>query len=106
MTKYIHEYKKGLGSLSKEEWTELFKMYKFEDLLVTIYLRDPETDNEGFVEDITILESWLSDDSDFRKRAISNYSNFVNENNAVRDLEVLVYNEDGSEIEEPEITEL
>ena len=106
MTKYIHEYKKGLGSLSKEEWTELFKMYKFEDLLVTVYLRDPEIDNEGFVEDVTILESWLSDDSDFRKRAISNYSNFVNENNQVRDLEVLVFNEDGSDIDEPEIVEI
>lgn len=104
MTKYIHEYKKGLGSISKEEWDELFQMYKFEDLLVTIYLRDPEIDNDGFVEDVTILESWLSEDSDFRKRAITNYSNFVNENNAVRELEgIMVFNEDGSDIEEPEM---
>lgn len=107
--KYEHEYKKGLGSISAEEWDELFKMYKFEDLLVTIYARNPDEDNEGFIEDISILEAWLSDDSDFRKRAISNYVEFIQDEKAIRAAEaynIFLTNEDGSEIEDPTIREL
>lgn len=105
--KLEHEYKKGLGSISADEWDELFAMYTFEDLLVTIYARNPDVDNDGFIEDISMLEAWLAEDTDFRKRAISNYVEHIEESSEARRLENFkLLNEDGSDISDPEIIQV
>jgi len=57
-----YDYKKGLGSLSEEEWEELFKKYSFEDLLLQLKLKDDQ--------DIDALIKWLNEDSEFRKKMI------------------------------------
>jgi len=63
------EYKKGLGSLTEEEWEELFKRYNFEDLLIQIKLEDDE--------DERIIHAWLNEDKEYRKKIIEeNINNF------------------------------
>jgi DNA gyrase/topoisomerase IV subunit B len=62
-TKFIYDYKKGLGTLDEKEWSELFKQYKLEDLLQPLHLLD--SDNPDL--EIELLHNWLSDDSEFRK---------------------------------------
>ena len=101
--KYDIQYKKGLGSISPTEWEEFFKMYTFQDLLVTIYIRDPEVDNDGYIEDISMIEAWLDEDADIRKEFIANYIEALADNVDLRKLELDILNEDGSEIEDPEL---
>ena len=57
-----YEYKKGLGSLEESEWQYLFKNYKFEDLLVPLTIEDDE--------DIEVLDAWMNEDREYRKKAI------------------------------------
>lgn len=104
--KYNIDYKKGLGSISDMEWMEFFKMYSFEDLLVTIQMRNPEEDNDGYIEDISMIEAWLDDDSDIRKEFIAKYMEALQDNTIVQSLELQLFNEDGSAIEDPEMVKL
>ena len=104
--KYDVQYKKGLGSISAYEWKEFFKMFKFEDLLVTIKMRDPEEDLEGYNEDISMIEAWLDEDSDIRKEFIASYLEALQENSMVQKVELALFNEDGSEISEPEMVKI
>ena len=104
--KYDVQYKKGLGSISEFEWMEFFKMYNFEDLLVTIKMRDPEEDPEGYVEDISMIEAWLDEDSDIRKEFIAKYLEALQEDSIIKSIELQLFNEDGSKIEDPEIIKL
>jgi len=67
------EYKKGLGSLTEEEWDELFKRYSFEDLLLEIKLK---TEN-----DIKILKAWLEEEREYRKKIIEENINKFNLDN-------------------------
>jgi len=62
MTGYYYDYKKGLGSLSEEEWEELFKRYKFEDLLVQLKIKDDS--------DLISIDQWMNEDKQFRKNII------------------------------------
>jgi DNA gyrase/topoisomerase IV subunit B len=103
--KFDIQYKKGLGSLSETEWEEFFEMYSFQELLVTIYIRDPEIDNDGYIQDISMIEAWLDEDSDIRKEFIANYIEAIAENKDLRSLELQLLNEDGSEIPDPEFIE-
>ena len=57
-----YEYKKGLGSLEESEWKYLFDNYNFEDLLVSLAIRDEE--------DIEALDAWMNEDREYRKNAI------------------------------------
>ena len=104
--KYDVQYKKGLGSISEFEWMEFFKMYTFEELLVTIQMRDPEVDNDGYIEDISMIEAWLDEDSDIRKEFIAKYLEALQEDNSLKSLELQLFNEDGSEIEDPELIKI
>ena len=104
--KYDVQYKKGLGSISDIEWMEFFKMYKFEELLVTIRMRNPEEDNEGYIEDISMIEAWLDEDSDIRKEFIANYLEALQEDSKLKSLEYQLFNEDGSIIEDPELVKI
>ena len=81
-------------------------MYTFQDLLVTIYIRDPEVDNDGYIEDISMIEAWLDEDSDIRKEFIAKYIEALADNVDLRKLEFDILNEDGSEIEDPEFVEI
>ena len=65
-TKYIYDYKKGLGSMQEDEWHELFKQYTIEELLQPLHLKESEEPQEELEE----LQKWLSDDSEFRKSKI------------------------------------
>ena len=103
--KYDIQYKKGLGSISPTEWEEFFEMYSFQELLVTIYIRNPEDDNDGYIQDISMIEAWLDEDSDIRKEFIANYIEAVADNKDLRSLELQLLNEDGSEIPDPEFIE-
>lgn len=104
--KYDVQYKKGLGSISEYEWKEFFNMYKFEDLLVTVKMRDPEIDVEGYTEDISMIEAWLDEDSDIRKEFIASYLEALQDNSMVQKIELALFNEDGSEIEEPKVVQV
>lgn len=104
--KYDVQYKKGLGSISEFEWMEFFRMYKFEDLLVTIKMRNPEEDNEGYIEDISMIEAWLDEDSDIRKEFIAKYLEALQEDASLQRIELQLFNEDGSEIKEPTISKI
>jgi hypothetical protein len=66
--KYLYDYKKGLGTLTEEEWHALFEKYKIEDLLQPLHLKNSEASEEELRE----LTSWLADDSQFRKDKILN----------------------------------
>jgi len=59
-----YEYKKGLGSLEESEWVYLFENYKFEDLLVSLEMKDDA--------DIQTLDAWMNEDRQYRKQAIVN----------------------------------
>ena len=59
------DYKKGLGSLSEEEWDYLFNNYKFEDLLLPLQAKD---DN-----DFKELLLWLGEEREHRKKMIKTY---------------------------------
>jgi len=63
----IFDYKKGLGTLEKLEWKELFKRYTLDELLEPLHLKESENTEEEIAE----LIGWLSDDIAFRKRKIS-----------------------------------
>ena len=104
--KYDVQYKKGLGSISEFEWMEFFSMYKFEDLLVTVKMRDPNVDNEGYIEDISMIEAWLDEDADIRKEFIAKYLEALQENSSIKSIEMQLFNEDGSEIGEPTLAEI
>ncbi len=63
-----YDYKKGLGSLSEEEWEELFRQYSFDDLLLQLKFND---------KDETTLFNWLNEDTEYRKHKImENLSSF------------------------------
>jgi DNA gyrase/topoisomerase IV subunit B len=62
-TKYIYDYKKGLGSMEESEWHALFQIYTVEDLLMPLHLK--ESDSPEI--ELNLLQRWLSDDSEFRK---------------------------------------
>jgi len=64
--KFIYDYKKGLGSMEEEEWTELFKQFNLEDLLQPLHIKD-SPDPKAEIEE---LINWLADNSDFRKGKI------------------------------------
>ena len=104
--KYDVQYKKGLGSISEFEWMEFFKLYTFEDLLVTIKMRDPEEDNEGYIEDISMIEAWLDEDADIRKEFIAKYLEALQEDTTLKSIELQLFNEDGSSIEDPELIKI
>ena len=106
ITKYNVEYKKGLGSISDLEWVEFFSMYDFEELLVTIKMRNPEEDNEGYLRDISMIEAWLDEDSDIRKEFIAKYIEALQDDSTVQSLELQLFNEDGTEIEDPVINQI
>jgi DNA topoisomerase-2 len=65
-TKFIYDYKKGLGSMEEDEWAALFQQYKVEDLLRPLHLKDSPDPEEEIQE----LNNWLSDNVDFRKSKI------------------------------------
>jgi DNA topoisomerase-2 len=65
-TKFIYDYKKGLGSMEEDEWAALFQQYKVEDLLRPLHLKDSPNPEEEIHE----LNNWLSDNVDFRKSKI------------------------------------
>lgn len=67
--KYHTEIKKGLGSLSKKEWTEFFKLVPFEQAIEPFEIGNMET-----FEDV--LYGWLGEDDsniNFRKQKIMEY---------------------------------
>ena len=105
-----HEYKKGLGSSSEEEYAEFFKMFNFDDCLISVYMRDPEIDPDGYMEDQKTLQNWLSEDTSFRKEAITNYLNQVTDiEKAHREktiTESLLLTVEGKPIDEPTGVEL
>lgn len=102
--KLSHDYKKGLSSLNEKEWEELFEYKSFEDLLITVKLRDPDVDPEGYIEDTKYLTDWLSEDSSFRKEAINSYLDFIIEDekiaNESRITEMYLTDEDGNDIDQ------
>jgi len=57
----VFDYKKGLGSLTEEEWEEMFKRYSFEDLLLTFKFTE---------EDEKTLLAWMQEDREYRKNII------------------------------------
>ena len=65
-TKYIYDYKKGLGTMEEFEWEALFKQFALEELLQPLHLKDSDNPDE----EIKLLKDWLSDDTDFRKDKI------------------------------------
>lgn len=65
-TKYIYDYKKGLGTLEEQEWEELFKRFPLEQLLQPLHLQDSEDAERELQE----LINWLDENSDFRKEKI------------------------------------
>lgn len=70
-SKYIYDYKKGLGTLEEQEWSELFKRYDLLDLLKPLHLlgsSDPQ-------DEINILKKWLNAEPQFRKDQIKNSIN-------------------------------
>ena len=69
--------KKDLVLLQKKSILNFFNMFKFEDCLVTVYMRDPDKDPDGYKEDQRTLQNWLSEDPSFRKEAIINYLDHV-----------------------------
>lgn len=83
-SKLKFEYKKGLGSMSSDEWNDFFSKHPFETLLTPIIMRDPKVDQDGADEDLKMLENWLdSESADFRKEQIRIY------HEQLRDLENL-----------------
>jgi len=73
-TGLYYDYKKGLGSLTEEEWDYLFEQYKFEDLLENIVIESEE--------DIDILLKWMQEDREFRKKIINENINYFDIENA------------------------
>lgn len=65
-TKYIYDYKKGLGSMEENEWGPLFRKYPLEKLLQPLHVKDSE-DPTGEIQE---LINWLDDNPDFRKEKI------------------------------------
>jgi DNA gyrase/topoisomerase IV subunit B len=65
-TKFIYDYKKGLGSMEENDWVELFKQFKLEDLLQPLHIKGSSNPEEELSE----LNNWLADNSDFRKDKI------------------------------------
>jgi DNA gyrase/topoisomerase IV subunit B len=66
-TKFTYDYKKGLGTMEEFEWEALFKQYKLEDLLQPLHLKD-SSDPDMEIEELT---KWLLDDTEFRKKKIT-----------------------------------
>lgn len=60
------KYKKGLGSITPQEWIFLFDNYNLEDLLISLDFKDSENPDE----DVKLLLNWLMEDSEFRKNEI------------------------------------
>ena len=73
-------------------------------------MRDPEIDPEGYMEDQKTLQNWLSEDTLFRKEAITNYLNQVTDiEKAHREktiTESLLLTVEGKPIDEPTGVEL
>ena len=73
-------------------------------------MRDPEIDPEGYMEDQKTLQNWLSEDTSFRKEAITNYLNQVTDiEKAHREktiTESLLLTVEGKPIDEPTGVEL
>jgi len=66
-TKFVYDYKKGLGSLEEAEWYSLFNRYTLTDLLKPLHLLN----SDNIDEELSELNNWLADDSDFRKERLS-----------------------------------
>ena len=85
-------------------------MFNFDDCLISVYMRDPEIDPEGYMEDQKTLQNWLSEDTLFRKEAITNYLNQVTDiEKAHREktiTESLLLTVEGKPIDEPTGVEL
>jgi regulator of sirC expression with transglutaminase-like and TPR domain len=73
-------------------------------------MRDPEIDPEGYMEDQKTLQNWLSEDTSFRKEAITNYLDQVTDiEKAHREktiTESLLLTVEGKPIDEPTGVEL
>ena len=73
-------------------------------------MRDPEIDLEGYMEDQKTLQNWLSEDTSFRKEAITNYLSQVTDiEKAHREktiTESLLLTVEGKPIDEPTGVEL
>ena len=73
-------------------------------------MRDPEIDPDGYMEDQKTLQNWLSEDTSFRKEAITNYLNQVTDiEKAHREktiTESLLLTVEGKPIDEPTGVEL
>ncbi len=65
-SKFLYDYKKGLGSMEEQDWEFLFKTYKLDDLLRPLHIKESLDPDAELFE----LKSWLSDDSDFRKEKV------------------------------------
>jgi len=70
-TKFIYDYKKGLGTMEEDEWHALFQRFNIEDLLMPLHLFGSDAPEKEIEE----LTSWLSDDSEFRKKKIIDHIN-------------------------------
>jgi len=66
-SKYIYDYKKGLGTMEEFEWEALFKQFALEELLQPLHLKDSDNPEEELQE----LYNWLADDTEFRKARIN-----------------------------------
>ncbi len=65
-SKFLYDYKKGLGSMEEKDWEFLFKKHTLEDLMKPLHVKESADADAEFDE----LRSWLADDSDFRKGKI------------------------------------
>lgn len=70
-SKYIYDYKKGLGTLEEQEWEALFKMFSLDELLQPLHLLGSDDPDAEIQE----LNNWLDEDSEFRKSQIQNKLN-------------------------------
>jgi len=70
-SKFIYDYKKGLGSLEESEWQELFKQFQLEKLLKPLHLKNSSNPEIELEE----LNKWLADDVQFRKEKIVKHIN-------------------------------
>lgn len=61
LDKLYIEHKKGLGSMSDDEYAEFFSLYKFEECLQQVKVKD---------NDFNLLHEWLLDNTSFRKEQI------------------------------------
>jgi len=79
----IIEHKKGLGSLSDEEYKEFFNLRNFDECLERVLVPD---------NDFSLLKQWLQDDTDFRKAQILkkdvSIKNTINKKDNVKEIEL------------------